>query len=175
MSIMKQLWHCVSMSMLTKLKFAGLSRKMLINIYCLFVRSYAEYCAVVWHKNLTQAQSKAIERLQIVGIKIILGNDCPRKEDGHVDYEAALAPCQLDSLFLRRNNMMLSFGKKFIKHHSLNRLFPVNHAIYEDPHHVRSREFYKVNRARILAYQNSAIPAIQRRLNQFYSYSPPPT
>ena len=45
----------VSMSMLTKFKYAGLSRKKQINIYCLFVRSSAEYCSVVWHQNLTQS------------------------------------------------------------------------------------------------------------------------
>ena len=53
---------------------------------------------------MTQAQSNGIERLRIVGIKIILGNDCPKKADGHFDYEAALSLCQLDSLILRRNN-----------------------------------------------------------------------
>ena len=164
-----------SMSMLTKLKFAGLSRKKLIDIYCLFVRSSAEYCSVVWHSNLTQAQSKAIERLQICGLKIILGKDCPRKEDGHMDYAAALNLCQLDSLFLRRNNRMISFGKKCIKHPSLNRLFPINPTIHEDPHQVRDREVFQVNHARTVSYQNSAIPVIQRRLNQLYSYSPPPT
>ena len=49
-----------NMSMLTKLKYAGLSRKKLINIYCLFIRSSAEYCSVVWHANLTQAQTNTI-------------------------------------------------------------------------------------------------------------------
>ena len=163
------------MSMLTKLKFAGLSRTKLINIYCLFVRSSAEYCAVVWHENLTIAQSKAIERLQIVGLKIILGNDCPKKEDGHVDYAAALKLCNLDSLFLRRNNRMLSFGEKCVKHPSLARMFPINPVIQDDPHQVRNREYFQVNRARTVAYQNLAIPAIQRRLNEFFTYSPPPS
>ena len=40
-----------SMSMFTKCKFAGLSRTNLINIYCFFVRSSAEYCSVVWNKG----------------------------------------------------------------------------------------------------------------------------
>ena len=40
-----------AMSNLTKLKYAGLSRKKLINIYCLFVRSSAEYCLLLWHGN----------------------------------------------------------------------------------------------------------------------------
>ena len=42
-----------------------------------------EYCSVVRHDNLTQAQSNAIERLQMVALKIILGSDCPLKEDGN--------------------------------------------------------------------------------------------
>ena len=74
------------MSMITKLKYAGLSQKKLINIYCLFVRSAAEYCFVVWHENLTKEQSNAIERIQVVALKIILGKDCPRRNDGHCDY-----------------------------------------------------------------------------------------
>ena len=41
---------------------------------------------MVWHENLTQEQSHAIEIIQVVALKIILGKDCPRKEDGHCDY-----------------------------------------------------------------------------------------
>ena len=44
-----------------------------------------EYCSVVWHDNLTQAQEHSIERL-----KIILGTDSPRKDDGRFDYNMAL-------------------------------------------------------------------------------------
>jgi hypothetical protein len=160
-----------SMSLLTKLKYAGLSRKKLINIYCLFIRSSAEYCSVVWHENLTVAQSNAIERIQVVALKIITGKDCPRKEDGHCDYEALLGLCQLTSLSDRRNDRMLSFGKKCIKHPTLNRIFPLN---TEDINNVRNHDVFQVNHARTSAYQNSAIPAIQRRLNQHYSSSYPP-
>ena len=145
--------------------------KKLINIYCLFIRSSAEYCSVVWHENLTVAQSNAIERLQVVALKIIIGKDCPRKEDGHCDYEALLGLCQLTSLSDRRNKRMLSFGKKCIKHPTLNRIFPLN---TEDVNNVRNHDVFQVNYARTSAYQNSAIPAIQRRLNQHYSSSYPP-
>ena len=79
------------------MKGGGLSRTKLININCLFVKSSAEYCAFVWHENLTQDQSKAMERLQIVGLKIFVGKDCPKTEDGHFDYEAALILCKLES------------------------------------------------------------------------------
>jgi hypothetical protein len=69
-----------NVSMLTKLKYAGLSRAKLIHIYSLHVRSSMEYCSVMWHDNLTQAQSNALERLQIVSLKIILGSDCQLKK-----------------------------------------------------------------------------------------------
>ena len=162
-----------SMPMLTKLKYAGLSRQKLIHIYCLYIRSSTEYCSVAWHTNLTQDQSNSIERLQKVALKIILGQDSPRKEDGHFDYERALQICALKSLFARRENRMLDFGKKCLKHPTLKRLFPLNNTIFNDPHSVRMHELYHVNKARTVSYQDSAIPAIQRRLNQFYSYSPP--
>ena len=92
--IMKRTY--ASMSILTKLKYAGLSRTKLLHIYSLHIRSSMEYCSVVWHDNLTKAQSNAIERLQMVALKIILGKDCPRKEDGHFDYVKALIICKLD-------------------------------------------------------------------------------
>ena len=133
-----------------------------------------EYCSVAWHDNLTQDQRNSIERLQIVSLKIILGKDCPIKEDDHFDYTTALTLCNLESLFSRREKRMLDFGEKCVKHPSLKRLFPFNPAINDDPHFVRSREQFHVNHARTSAYMDSAIPAIQRRLNKHFKYSPPP-
>ena len=165
--IMKRTY--ASMSILTKLKYAGLSRKKLIHIFSLFVRSYTEYCSVAWHDSLTQEQTKAIERLQIVSLKIILGVDCPRKPDGHFDYSEALRLCNLKSLFDRRESRSLVFGKKSIKHPSLKRLFPLKENILEDQPNIRRHEKFHVNRARTVSYQKSAIPSIQRRLNQHFA------
>ena len=67
-----------------------------------------EYYSIVWHDNLTQAQTNAIERLQIVALKIILGSVCPRLEDGHFNYKA-LTICKIDSLFSRRKKTSLRF------------------------------------------------------------------
>ena len=123
-----------------------------------------------------QQQSNTIERIQVVVLKIILGKDCPRKEDGHCDYPQVLRICKLDSLFNRQKDRMLNFGKKCIKHTSLSRLFPINAAFNLDPHNVRNCELFYVNYARTSAYKYSAIPAIQRQLNQHYSnpnLSPP--
>ena len=115
---------------LTNLKYVGLSRKKLLHIYALFVRSAAECCSVVWPDNLTQGQTYAIERLQIVSLKIILGSDSPRKDDGHFDYEKALTLCDLKSLFSRREARTVSFGKKCIQHPSLSKIFPLNQTFF---------------------------------------------
>ena len=155
-----------NINMLTKLKYAGVSMEKLLHIYSLFVRSRTEFCSVAWHENLTIAQQIAIERLQIVSLKVILGNKSPKTEDGHFDYQEALRFFKLKSLFQRRELRMIDFGKKCIKHPSLKRLFPLNDAILNDPHNVRSREMYHVNHARTSVYQKSAIPSIQRRLNK---------
>lgn len=153
---------------LTKLKYAGLSRKKLLHIFSLFIRFYTEYCSVAWHDSLTQEQTNAVERLQIVALKIILWADCPRKPDGHFDYPEALKLCNLKSLFSRRETRMLVFGKKSIAHPSLKRLFPRNEADLEDQPTLRHHEPFHVNPTRNSSYQNSAIPSIQRRLNQHF-------
>ena len=41
------------MSMLTKLKYVGVSIEDLVEIYILFIRSVLEYCAVAFHSSLT--------------------------------------------------------------------------------------------------------------------------
>ena len=42
------------MTMLTKLKYVGVNKDDLLNIYILYIRSLLEYCSVVWHSTLTQ-------------------------------------------------------------------------------------------------------------------------
>ena len=48
-------------SMLSKLKYTGVSTSDLLDIYKLFVRSRAEYMSVVWHSSLTADQTQKIE------------------------------------------------------------------------------------------------------------------
>ena len=51
-------------SMLTKLKYIGVSTEDLIEIYTLFIRSRAEYVSVVWHSSLTLEQTQKIGNIQ---------------------------------------------------------------------------------------------------------------
>ena len=81
-----------SMSILTKLKYAGLSKTKILHFYTSHVGSSMEYCLVVWHDSLTQAQSV---RIWEVGAKRSLNStsrvnrptniQTHRHTDGHFD------------------------------------------------------------------------------------------
>ena len=96
------------MSMLTKLKYVGVQKDDLIDIYVLYIRSIAEYCSVAFHSSLTVEQSNQIERIQRTCLKVIL--------DEMVG---------LDSLYDRRVKRCLHFSLKCVKHDK-SRLFPLN-------------------------------------------------
>ena len=51
--------------LLTKLKYVGVKRRDLSDIYKLFIRSCLEYASVVYHSSLTKEQSDMIETVQI--------------------------------------------------------------------------------------------------------------
>ena len=62
-------------SMLTKLRYVGVSTEDLIEIDILFIRSVNEYCAVAFHSSLTVAQATDIERIQKTSLKVIIGDN----------------------------------------------------------------------------------------------------
>ena len=143
------------MSMLTKLKYAGVNRNDLLDLYKLFIRGSAEFSCVAWHSGLSLSQSKSIEKLQSTSLKIILKND-------YISYENAMHITGLTTLAQRRKLRCLNFGLKCIKHPQNTRLFPRN---IENYHNVRDHEEFQVNFANNNFYKDSAIPYIQGLLN----------
>ena len=144
------------LSMITKLKYVGVNRADLLDIYILFIRSVTEYCAVVFHSSLSQDDSRKLEQIQKTCLKVILGED-------YVDYTTALELCGLKTLAARREKRCLDFSTKCTKHTKNSRIFPLN------PHYnkrIRNSEPYLVNFASTEAYKNSAIPYCQRLLNK---------
>ena len=141
------------MSMLTKLKYAGVETEDLLDVYKLFIRSLIEYCSVVWHSRLTVSQTADLERVQKICLKVILS-------ENYVSYEAALEMTGLEALDSRREARCLSFAKKCIKHPKHKAMFPLNPP--------KSKEKFVVNFARTETYRQSAIPYIQRMLNREY-------
>ena len=137
-------------SMLSKLKYAGVSTEDLLNVYVLFIRSVLEYSCVVWHSRLTCDQSMKIERVQKICLRIILA-------EMYVSYDAALEMSGLDSLESRREQRCLNFARKCLKNSKHMKLFPENPKGF--------REKYVVNFAKTETYKKSSIPYMQRLLN----------
>ena len=143
------------LTMLTKLKYAGVDATDLISIYISFIRCVLEYCCVLWHSSLTQHQSNYIERVQKIALKIILG-------DEYHEYDQALEICGLESMFTRRQKLCVKFGRKCLQSERHRHLFPEAEPVDV---HLRRREPYHVNLALTERYRNSSIPYIQRLLN----------
>ena len=148
-------------SMLTKLRYVGVSTEDLIEIYILFIRSVTEYCAVAFHSSLTVAQATDIERIQRTSLKVILG-------DTYVDYPAALEMSGLQTLYERRERRCLDFALKSLKHPINSRMFPINSNLGGEGMEIRSRETFEVNFKRTEQYRMFAGPFCQRKLNELF-------
>ena len=108
---------------------------------------------------LTVLQSQAIERVQKTCLKIILGPE-------YTSYADALEYTGLEKLSDRREARCLQFGLKCLVRPIHSRMFPVNPQLNSD-HKIRQQEHFVVNKARTEYYKLSAIPYIQRKLNQY--------
>ena len=143
------------MSLLHKLYEFAVPVKDLVEIYILYIRSVLESSAVVWNSSLTQGQEKELERVQKVALRIIL-------KEQYENYENALSTCSLLTLKERRNALCLSFAKKCIKNSKTSDMFPQNTAYYN----TRNSEKYHVTKAKTNRLAKSAIPYMQRLLNE---------
>ena len=144
------------LSMLTKLRYAGVSIEDLIIVYKLYIRSSLEYCGVAFHSSLSSQQAASLDRCQAVCLKVILG-------ESYISYEAAMEMAGLTKLSDRRQTRCEEFSKKCIQHPTNKRLFPLNDV--ENATQIRNREKYVVNFAHTNAYKKSTIPYCQRLLN----------
>jgi hypothetical protein len=151
-------------SMLSKLKYAGLSVEDLLEIYCLFVRSKAEYCSVVFASSLTQEQIRKIENIEKTCLRIIL-------QEMYIGYEEACEMLAISSVTKRRDARLLSYAKKCTRHPTNERFFPRNPNQLAEPQ-IRQREPFKVNFTRTEIYKKSTIPTCQRLLNDYYMEHP---
>ena len=126
-------------------------------IYISYIRSILEQSYVVWHSSLTIDNSNDLERVQKAACKIILGNQ-------YINYEQALNKLSIDSLKIRRKKLSRRFALKCLNNDKTYKLFPLNNK----KHCMKTKNFehFKVNFANTKRFQNSAIPQMQRLLNQ---------
>ena len=130
--------------------------KHLKQIYMLQVRSKLEQSAVLWHSGITRKDCQELERIQKSAMKVIFGN-------GYKDYQDALKKIGLDTLEKRRDRLCLDFAKGCLKIEKLKKIFPLNNK--KENKETRNKEKYVVNIARTERYKKSAIPFMQRLLN----------
>ena len=126
-------------------------------IYTMYIRSKLDSSSVVWHSSLTENQINSLERCQKAAVKVILKNN-------YRNYEDALKMLDLDSLKERRRKQCLKFAKDCLKHEKMKMLFPLN--VQNNETKTRHKETYKVNKAYTERYRQSAVPYMQRLLNE---------
>ena len=129
----------------------------IMHIFKSQVRSILEYCSTVWHSGLTKSDSKDIERIQKSAVKIMMGKN-------YESYSKSLEFLKLDSLHERREKNALKFAKKAIKNENFSSFFPK----HPEGHIMRKRysDRYLVNKANTERYKRSAVPYLQRLLNE---------
>ena len=124
------------------------------------MRGVLEYCSTVWHSSLTEADCNDIERVQKAAVRLIMG--C--KYQG---YKEALQYMSLESLKERREKMALNFAKKSLRLVNFSKFFPLNSAKHQMK--KRNPEKYVVTNAKTERYRKSAVPFLQRLLNDDYA------
>ena len=146
------------MRLLHKLVDFSVPTEDLKNIYILYIRSHLEQSCQVWHSRLTLENITDLERVQKNACRIILQED-------YLSYANALETLGLDSLYDRREGLCLSFARKCTKsaNSQVKSIFPLNQA--KTTLGTRYPEKYHVNMANTDRYKDSAVPYMQRLLN----------
>ena len=145
------------MPLLSKASSFGASREDLKEIYVLFVRSLLEQSSVVWNSGTTKEEIQSIERVQKSALKLILNTS-------NINYKKALEKVDLESLEDRRKKLSLNFAKKCVKNESMSGLFPKTNKSHEFK--LRNTEKFEVKFARTERLKKSAIPVMQKLLNE---------
>ena len=121
-----------------------------------FIRSVCEKSCVVWHSSLTNDNSDDLERVQKTALKVIY-------KQSYISYKNALTRSKLEKLSFRRKKLCLKFARKCLKNDRVKHMFPKNCKTGAKP---RYREKFQVFHANTDRLKNSAVPFMQRLLNQ---------
>ena len=108
----------------------------------------------MWHSSLTQGQILELERVQKVALRIIL-------KDEYSSYSDALDQVSLQTLSNWRQQLSLKFANNCLKNPKTKDMFPAN----SQPYDTRNTEKYYVTPANTVRLARSAIPYMQRLLN----------
>ena len=130
----------------------------MLTLYQWYVRTTLEYASPVWHPGLTEHPHQKIERVQKRCVRIILGNN-------YTNYPEALQRLNITTLYDRREQLCLRFGRSILRsplHRDL--LPPTMWQVHG--RNTRQRAQLRPVRCRTTRYQKTFVPYIVRRLNQ---------
>ena len=105
--------------LLKLLKHLNLPTNDRVTIYSGFVRPTVEYAASVWHPGLNVYENLALERIQKMACRIIVGKD-------YTTYHEALELCNLQALHGRREQLCLCFFNSFLESECFNTVVGCN-------------------------------------------------
>ena len=137
---------------LRRLKALGASRRSLLNIYTKHIRCILEFACPAWNGALTLKESRKLERVQRVVMKLIF-------ESENKSYKSLLAENKLQKLSDRRTHLALKFAKKAFLHDKFKSWF----APYNAPN---QRTKFRETISRTNRLYNSPIPYFTRLLNR---------
>ena len=132
-------------------------------VYISYIRSILEQSSNIWQSDLSVEDRISLERVQKNAFRNIL-------QDKYITYEKALQDLKLETLYARREKLLLNFGKKCTLLPQTRHLFPLNNK--EHNMNLRRTEKYKVINAHTSRLKNSTVPYIQRLLNEDDSRPP---
>ena len=127
------------------------SQNVMFTLYSWFIRTSLEYAAPVWHPGLTQAHHHQLERIQKRCFRIILGGT-------YQNYDNALLQLNTESLYKRREDLTIRFGKSLLKSLQHRHFLPQSMYEVHGRNTRRSRRLLQPIKCRTARYQNSAIP-----------------
>ena len=119
--------------LLNHLKEAGMQPAQLAKIYFSVIRPVADFAAAVYHPLLSDAQTKAIEKVQMRAFKTIYGQTR--------SYKAVIDTMGYETLATRRENLVRNFAIKASQNVRFkDTWFPLNHDVN---YQMRERKKYK--------------------------------
>jgi hypothetical protein len=140
-----------------RMKELGVDQRTLVDFWKSEGRVHLEMCCTVWHSSITEAQSRALARVQRVAMAAITGVWAP-------SHSQQLSDLGLEELAARRERLCLRFARR-----------PATMSRHKDmftpaagprfPRGPQPRPRYQEVEARTTTYHRSALPYLTRLLN----------
>ena len=142
--------------MLYHLRRAGFKDGQLFRLYCCYIRTIIEYCAVVYHSLLKKGEEEDLERLHRHAVRVCYGMQEPVRE--------VMQTTGIETLKARRERRC----DKFIQKAASNPIFGARwfQQRPQSGHNLRRRREIIEPRATTSRRFNSPLAFIQRRANQ---------